>query len=109
MTVFLLGICQSVICHFVTCCGTLQFKMNYTKPSPNQDVLQAELQTVQVPEIRDPVTWCVTDVINSASNIQQSSTHARATYTNKVKLQRAAADLWDVSSKLQEIEQYLCQ
>ena len=37
--------------------------MNHTKPSPNQDVLQAELQTAQVHEIRDAVTWCVTDII----------------------------------------------
>ena len=83
--------------------------MSPTKPSHNQDVLQAELQRAQVHEIRDAVTWCVTDIIYSASNIQQSSAHATATYTNKVKLQRAAADLRDVSSKLQEIEQYLNQ
>ena len=83
--------------------------MNYTKPSPNQDVLQAELQTAQVCKIRDAVTWHVTEIINSASNIQQSSACATATYTSKVKLQRGAADLQDVSSKLQEIEQYLSQ
>ena len=83
--------------------------MSHTKPNPNQDVLQAELQRAQVREIRDAVTWHVTDIINSASNIQQSSAHVTATYTNKVKLQRAAADLRDVSSKLQEIEQYLSQ
>ena len=83
--------------------------MSHTQPNPDQDMLQAELQRAQVHEIRDAVTWCVTDIINSASNIQQLSAHATATYTNKVKLQRAAADLRDVSSKLQEIEQYLSQ
>ena len=67
--------------------------MSRTKSSPNQDVLQAELQTAQVREIRDAVTSHVTDIINSASNMQLSSSHAQATYTNKVKLQRAVADL----------------
>ena len=83
--------------------------MSHTKSSHNQDLLQAELQTAQIHEIRDAVTWRVTDIINSASNIQLSSSHAQATYRNKVKLQRAVADLRDVSSKLQEIKQYLSQ
>ena len=106
VTIILSEICQSVVTHYVTCCCTLQFKMSHTKSSHNQDLLQAELQTAQVREIRDVVTWRVTDIINSASNIQLSSAHAQATYRNKVKFQRAVADLRDVSSKLQEIEQY---
>ena len=109
VTIILSEVCQPVVTHYVTCCCTLQFKMSRTKSSHNQDLLQAELQTAQVCEIRDAVTWHVTDIINSASYIQLSYAHAQATYRNKVKLQRAVTDLRDVSSKLQEIKQYLSQ
>ena len=80
--------------------------MSHTNPK-SQDLLQAELQAAKNTEIIDAITWRITDIINSASTIQQVSSTSRPTYSNKVKLQRAAADLRDVSSKLQEIEQYL--
>ena len=79
------------------------------KLNPRRDILQTELQTAQVVEIKDAVTWRITDIINSSSNIQLMTSRARVTYIDRVKLQRAAADLRDVSSKLQESEQYLSQ
>ena len=75
--------------------------------SNSKDVLQAELERAKNSEVIDAITWRITDIINSASTIQHISLNSRPSYSKKVKLQRAAADLRDVSSRLQEIEQYL--
>ena len=74
-----------------------------------KDVLQDELMKAKLDEIKEAVTWHLTDIITTSGNIQQLCLHAQDTYKNKVNLQRTAANLRDVSSKLQEIEQYLSQ
>ena len=80
--------------------------MSHSNP---KDVLQDELKKAKLDEIKEAVTWHLTDIITTSCNIQQLCFGAQDTYKNKVNLQRAAADLRDVSSKLQEIEQYLSQ
>ena len=83
--------------------------MNNPNTNPEPDVLKTDLQRGQLSEIKEAVTWCLADIVNSSSNIQDFTTRARPNYKNKVLLQRAVADLRDVSSKLQEIEQYMSQ
>ena len=83
--------------------------MSHTNPKPSQDILKDEILRAKMSEIKEVITWRLTDIINSASNIQVVSANSPNSYRRRILLQRAIADLRDVSSKLQEIEQYLMQ
>ena len=83
--------------------------MSHTNPKPSQDIFKDEILRAKTTEIKERITWRLTDIINSASNIQVVSANLPDSYRRRILLQRAIADLRDVSSKLQEINQYLTQ
>ena len=73
----------------------------------SKDSFKCELEQATLKEMKEAITWHLMDVQKSSENIAESVGDCSNTFCHKEVLKSVAADLRDVLSKMQEIEQYL--
>ena len=79
-----------------------------SQPS-SQDCFTADIELAKLQELVKGVSWRVLDIQKSAENICHTTYSYHDIYSNRVILKRAAADLRDLLSKMETVEQYMNQ
>ena len=79
-----------------------------SQPS-SQDFFTADIELVNLQELVEGVSWRVLDIQKSAENIRCTAYSYHDIYSNRVILKHAAADLRDLLSKMETVEQYMNQ
>ena len=80
-----------------------------SQPPSSQDSLSAELELANFEQLVESVSWRILDLQKSSDSIRRTAYSYTDKYCNRNKLKRAAADLRDVLSKMETIEQYMNQ
>ena len=75
----------------------------------SQDSLTSELELATFEQLVEGVSWRILDLQKSADNIRRTAYSYSDTYQNRVSLKRAAADMRDILSKMETVEQYMTQ
>ena len=107
-------ICRQ-ICHFenqnLSLINFLQSpKMSQSSSqASSQDCFTADIQLAKLEELVEGVSWRVLDIQKSAENIRRTAYSYHDIYSNRVILKRATADLRDLLSKMETVEQYMNQ
>ena len=79
-----------------------------SQPS-SQDCFTADFELANLQELVEGVSWRVLDTQKSAENIRRTAYSYHDIYSNREILKRAAADLRDLLSKMETVEQYMNQ
>ena len=79
-----------------------------SQPS-SQDCFTVDIELAKLQELVEGVSWRVLDIQKSAENICRTAYSYHDIYSNRVILKRAAADLRDLLSKMETVEQYMNQ
>ena len=79
-----------------------------SQPS-SQDSFTADIELAKLEELVKGVSWRVLDIQKSAENIHCTAYSYHDIYSNRVILKHAAADLRDLLSKMETVEQYMNQ
>ena len=83
--------------------------MSQSQVPSSQDSLTSELGLATFEQLVEGVSWHILDLQKSADNIRCSAYCYRDSYPSRVCLKRAVADLWDILSKMETVEQYMHQ
>lgn len=75
----------------------------------SQDSLTSELELATFEQLVEGVSWRILDLQKSADNIRRTAYSYSDTYQSRVNLKRAAADMRDILSKMETVEQYMTQ
>ena len=75
----------------------------------SQDSLTSELELATFEQLVEGVSWRILDLQKSADNIRRTAYSYSDTYQSRVNLKCAAADMWDILSKMETVEQYMTQ
>ena len=79
-----------------------------SQPS-SQDCFTADIELANLQELVEGVSWRVLDIQKSAENIHRTAYSYHDINSNRVILKCAAADLRDLLSKMETVEQYMNQ
>ena len=79
-----------------------------SQPS-SQDCFTADIELAKLQELVEGVSWRVLDIQKSAENIHHTTYNYHDIYSNRVILKHATADLRDLLSKMETVEQYMRQ
>ena len=80
-----------------------------SQPQTSQDSLASDLELASFEDLVESVSWRILDLQKSADSICQTAYAYCDNYTNRNQLKRASADLRDILSKLESVEQYMNQ
>ena len=72
-----------------------------------QDVLVTDIAKAEFSDLKGGITWCIQDIQEAATEMTKITDIYWDDYPNRVTLKRANADLRDILSKLEEIQQYM--
>ena len=75
----------------------------------SQDSLTSELELATFEQLVEGVSWRILDLQKSADNIRHTAYSYSDSYQSRVSLKRAAADMRDILSKMETVEQYMTQ
>ena len=79
-----------------------------SQPS-SQDCFTVDIELANLQELVKGVSWRVLDIQKSTENICHTAYSYHDIYSNRVILKHAAADLRDLLSKMETVEQYMNQ
>ena len=80
-----------------------------SQPQTSQDSLASDLELASFEDLVESVSWRILDLQKSADSIRRTAYAYCDNYTNRNQLKRASADLRDILSKLESVEQYMNQ
>ena len=80
-----------------------------SQPTSSQDCFSLDLELAKLEELVEGVSWRVLDIQKSAENIRRTTYSYHDIYSNRVTLKHATADLRDLLSKIETVEQYMNQ
>ena len=83
--------------------------MSQSQVPSSQDSFTSELELATFEQLVEGVSWRILDLQKSADNIRHTAYSYHESYPSTVCLKRAAADLWDILSKMETVEQYMHQ
>ena len=83
--------------------------MSQSQVPSSQDSFTSELELATFEQLVEGVSWHILDLQKSADNIRRTAHSYRDSYPSRVCLKHAAADLWDILSKMETVEQYMHQ
>ena len=83
--------------------------MSQSQVPSSQDSLTSELELATFEQLVEGVSWHILDLQKSANNIRCTVYSYHDSYPSRVCLKRAAADLRDILSKMETVEQYMHQ
>ena len=75
----------------------------------SQDCFTVDIELAKLEELVEGVSWRVLDIQKSAENICHTAYSYHDIYSNRVILKHATADLRDLLSKMETVEQYMNQ
>ena len=75
-----------------------------SQPQSSQDVLLTDIAKADFKDLKGGGGWRLKDIEEATRNIKSITDIYWDDYPNRVNLKRANADLWDVLSKLEEIQ-----
>ena len=75
----------------------------------SQDSLTSELELATFEQLVEGVSWRILDLQKSADNIRRTAYSYSDTYQSRINLKRTAADMRDILSKMETVEQYMTQ
>ena len=74
-----------------------------------QDCFTADIELAKLQELVEGVSWRVLNIQKSAENIHRTAYNYHDIYSNRIILKRATADLRNLLSKMETVEQYMNQ
>ena len=80
-----------------------------SQPCSMQDCFESDLELASFQDLVEGVSWRILDVQKSSDSIRQTAYAYQDNYANRNQLKHAVADLRDILSKLESIEQYMNQ
>ena len=80
-----------------------------SQPQTSQDSLASDLELASFEDLVESVSWRILDLQKSADSIRRTAYTYCDNYTNRNQLKHASADLRDILSKLESVEQYMNQ
>ena len=83
--------------------------MSQSQVPSSQDSFTSELELATFEQLVEGVSWRILDLQRSADNIRRTAYSYHDSYPSRVCLKRAAADLRDILSKMETVEQYMHQ
>ena len=83
--------------------------MSQSQVPSSQDSLTSDLELATFEQLVKGVSWRILDLQKSANNIRHTAYSYRDSYPSRVCLKRAAADLRDILSTMETVEQYMHQ
>ena len=83
--------------------------MSQSQVPSSQDSFTSELELATFEQLVEEVSWRILDLQKSADNIRCTAYSYHDSYPSRVCLKRAAADLRDILSKMETVEQYMHQ
>ena len=83
--------------------------MSQSQVPSSKDSLTSELELVTFEQLVKGVLWHILDLQKSADNIRCTTYSYCDSYQSRVCLKCAAADLRDILSKMETVEQYMNQ
>ena len=83
--------------------------MSQSQVPSSQDSFTSKLELAKFEPLVKGVSWHILDLQKLADNIRRTAYSYRDSYPSRVCLKRAAADLWDILSKMETVEQYMHQ
>ena len=83
--------------------------MSQSQVPSSQDSLTSKLELATFEQLVEGVLWHILDLQKSADDIRHTVYSFRDSYQSRVCLKRTAADLWDILSKIETVEQYMHQ
>ena len=83
--------------------------MGQSQVPSSQDSFTSELELATFEQLVEGVSWHILDLQKSANNIRCTAYSYCDSYPSRVCLKRAAADLRDILSKMEAVEQYMHQ
>ena len=83
--------------------------MSQSQVPSSQDSLTSELELATFEQLVEGVSWRILDLQKSADNIRHTVYSYSDGYQSRVSLKRAAADMRDILSKMETVEQYMTQ
>ena len=83
--------------------------MSQSQVPSSQGSLTSELELATFEQLVEGVSWHILDLQKSADNIRCTAYSYRDSYPSRVCLKHAAADLQDILSKMETVEQYMHQ
>ena len=83
--------------------------MSQSQVPSSHNNFTSELELATFEQLVEGVSWHILDLQKSADNIRCTAYSYRDSYPSRVCLKCAAADLQDILSKLETMEQYMHQ
>ena len=83
--------------------------MSQSHECSSQDSLTSDLELATFEQLVEAVSWRILDLQKLADSIRHTAYSYRDSYPSRVCLKHAAADLWDILSKMETVEQYMHQ
>ena len=83
--------------------------MSQSQVPSSQDSLTSELELDTFEQLFKGVSWRILNLQKLANNIRHTAYSYCDSYPSRVCLKCAAADLWDILSKMETMEQYMHQ
>ena len=83
--------------------------MSQSQVPSSQDSFTSELELATFEQLVEGVSWRILDLQKLANNIRCTAYSYRDSYPSRVCLKCPAADLRDILSKMETVEQYMHQ
>ena len=83
--------------------------MSQSQVPSSQESLTSELDLATFEQLVKGVSWRILDLQKLADNIRHTAYSYCDSYPSRVCLKCAVADLWDILSKMETMEQYMHQ